>query len=76
MTAKTTYHARVAEDGTVEVLMRIREDDTCIHGELYRPGKGWMRHHGAFDAWHNAQDYDLLTEEEAEEATRQLDSGA
>jgi hypothetical protein len=72
----TSYHAlRDDEDGTVLALFRLREEPGGLHTEAYRPGEGWVADHRAADVLRNGQDYDLLSEADAERLAAAMEAG-
>jgi len=75
-TSRSTYHVlRDDEDGTVLALFRFREEPDGLYTEAYRPGQGWVADHRAADVMRNGQDYDLLTEAEAERLAAAMEQG-
>lgn len=76
MTTGTTFHVRRDDDGTVLALVRLRTDDEGLHGEMFRPGVGWVLDALALDVLRNGQDYDLVDAGEAEEVAATMPSEA
>jgi hypothetical protein len=52
---------------------RLRRTPGELHTEAWRPGAGWVEDARAADVYRNGQDYELLTEAEADATVAELE---